>query len=176
MFNGYFPYPMYPPGYPARTEPYIPPSYPYQNTEFHPALPEENWERQGDQGGQPYVVNIKNAALRNNAFIRAIWTGRNLQVTLMRLMPGEDIGLEIHQHNDQFLRVESGQGYVQMGDRQHQLNFQRRVRENDAILIPAGKWHNVRNTGRTPLLLHSIYAPPEHPKGTVYRTKQEAEH
>ncbi len=175
MYYGYYPYPHQNYGYYAA--PYMQPVYPtYEETVEALPFHEDELERQGDQGNRPYVVNIKNAAERNQAFRRAIWTGRYMQLTLMRLMPGEDIGLEMHPHTDQFIRIEHGHGIVQMGDRRNHLNDERRIRENDAVLIPAGKWHNVRNTGRTPLLLYSIYAPPEHPKGTVHRTKQEAMH
>ncbi len=84
---------------------------------------------------------------------------------------GEDIGLESHPHTDQFLRVEQGQGLVLMGDRRDQLNFQQFVCDDFAVMVPAGKWHNIINTGHEPLKLYSIYAPPEHPFGTVHSTK-----
>ncbi|GGN51393.1 cupin domain-containing protein [Oceanobacillus indicireducens] len=173
MYHGYYPYPYYPQGYYPYPYPYEQPVYPDMNEDrdYYP-LPEEDMERQGDQGGQPYVFNIEHATERNRAFRRAIWTGTHLQLTLMRIMPGEDIGLEIHPDTDQFLRIEDGRGVVQMGPQQNQLTFERRVREDDAILVPAGTWHNIINTGRKPLLLYSIYAPPEHPKGTVHQTKE----
>lgn len=129
-----------------------------------------------DQGGKPFVVNIEKAAEENRNFRTALWTGRHLQVTLMSIPPGEDIGLEVHRNVDQFIRIEEGQGLVQIGDRRNALNFERRVSEDDAIMIPAGKWHNVINTGRRALKLYSIYAPPEHPFGTVHRTKADAGH
>lgn len=171
---GYHPQAYYPQAYYPYS--YQQPVYPYMEEPIHPPSPEERdaFERQGDHGGEPYVVDIEEAAERNRAFRRAIWTGRHLQVTLMRLMPGEDIGLEVHPNTDQFLRIEDGHGVVQMGDQRNQLYFERLVSEDDAIFIPAGKWHNLRNTGRRPLELYSIYAPPEHPRGTVHRTKQEA--
>jgi len=97
-----------------------------------------------------------------------------LQVTLMSIEPGGDIGLEVHPNVDQFIRIEQGHGLVQMGERKDRLDFERRVSEDDAIMIPAGTWHNVTNTGRVPLKLYSVYAPPEHPFGTVHRTKAEA--
>ncbi|GEL76719.1 cupin domain-containing protein [Tenuibacillus multivorans] len=124
-----------------------------------------------DHGGEPFVVNIEHAAERNNTFRTALWTGEHFQVTLMSIGVGEDIGLENHPNTDQFLRIEQGQGLVQMGDRQDQLYFQRHVSEDDAIMVPAGKWHNLINTGHRPLKLYSIYAPPEHPYGTVHGTK-----
>ncbi|MDV2583216.1 cupin domain-containing protein [Alkalibacillus haloalkaliphilus] len=127
-----------------------------------------------DQGPNPYVVNIERATMMNDNYRTALWTGEYLQLTLMSIEPGDDIGLEIHRDHDQFIRVEGGHGLVQMGDRRDRLDFQRQVSDNDAIFIPAGKWHNLINTGRRPLKLYSIYAPPEHPRGTVHRTKEEA--
>ena len=128
-----------------------------------------------DYGPDPYVVNIHDAALQNNNFRLALWTGTYLQLTLMSINVGEDIGLEMHPDVDQFLRIEQGQGIIMMGDKKDNLNFRRRVHDDYVILIPAGKWHNLINTGRVPIKLYSIYAPPEHPRGTVHRTKRDAE-
>ncbi|HHW31603.1 MAG TPA: cupin domain-containing protein [Clostridiaceae bacterium] len=128
-----------------------------------------------DYGPNPFVIDIKEATLQNETFRTALWTGKHLQLTLMSIGVGEDIGLEIHPELDQFLRVEQGQGLVMMGDSKNNLNFRQRVYSNCIIIIPAGKWHNVYNTGRIPLKLYSIYAPPAHPHGTVHKTKQDAE-
>ena len=128
-----------------------------------------------DYGPQPFVVNIEEATKKNNAFRTALWTGNYLQLTLMRINPGEDIGLEIHPYLDQFVRVEEGRGVVKMGDSKDRLDFQRNVYADFAFIIPAGTWHNLINTGNTPLKLYSIYAPPQHPFGTVHRTKADAE-
>lgn len=127
-----------------------------------------------DQGPTPFVVNINNVTKQNNTFRTALWTGAHLQVTLMSLNVGEDIGLEIHPNVDQFLRIEQGKGIVQMGKDKNNLDFVRRVADDSAIMIPAGTWHNVTNTGKVPLKLYSIYAPPQHPLGTVHITKAEA--
>ncbi|MGM8215966.1 cupin domain-containing protein [Bacillaceae bacterium W0354] len=127
-----------------------------------------------DYGGKPYVVNIEEAAEQNRYYRTALWTGEHLQVTVMSINPGEDIGLEVHPDTDQFLRIEEGQGLVQMGDSKDRLDFETRVYEDDAIMVPAGTWHNLTNTGNKPIKLYSIYAPPEHPFGTVHRTKAEA--
>ena len=127
-----------------------------------------------DYGQQPFVVNINKASKQNNTFRTALWTGSHLQVTLMSINVGEDIGLEIHPTTDQFLRIEEGQGIVQMGKAKSNLNFERTVHDDDAIMVPAGTWHNVINTGNRPLKLYSIYAPPEHPFGTVHQTKADA--
>lgn len=127
-----------------------------------------------DYGKQPFVIDIEDATEDNTAFRTALWTGDYLQLTLMSLNVGEDIGLEVHQDHDQFLRIEEGHGLVQMGDSQGNLTFERRVDDDDAIIVPAGTWHNITNTGHKPLKLYSIYAPPEHPFGTVHQTKAEA--
>jgi len=128
-----------------------------------------------DYGPNPFVVNIEKATRQNNKFRVALWTGEHLQLTLMSIKPGEDIGLEIHRNLDQFVRIEEGQGLVKMGDRKDKLDFQEKVYDDFAFIIPAGKWHNLINTGCGPLKLYSIYAPPEHPKGTVHETKAIAE-
>lgn len=127
-----------------------------------------------DFGRKPFVVNINEAAKQNNTYRTALWTGNHLQVTLMSINVGDDIGLEIHPNIDQFLRVEQGQGVVQMGKTKDNLNFVQKVYDDFAIMIPAGTWHNVTNTGNTPLKLYSIYAPPQHPFGTVHLTKAQA--
>ncbi|WP_423492451.1 cupin domain-containing protein [Lysinibacillus agricola] len=127
-----------------------------------------------DFGANPFVININEATKQNNTYRTAIWTGNHLQVTLMSLNPGEDIGLEMHPDVDQFLRIEQGQGITQMGKSKDNLNFRRNVYDDSAIMIPAGTWHNVTNTGNIPLKLYSIYAPPNHPFGTVHPTKADA--
>lgn len=128
-----------------------------------------------DNGPNPYVVNINAASKQNDNFRTALWTGKYLQVTLMSIPVGGEIGLEIHPVTDQFLRIEDGQGLVKMGDRKDRLYFQEKLNDDSAIMIPAGTWHNIINTGNKPLKLYSIYAPPHHPFGTVHKTKAEAE-
>jgi mannose-6-phosphate isomerase-like protein (cupin superfamily) len=128
-----------------------------------------------DYGPEPFVVNIEEITKQNNNYRTTLWTGSYLQLTLMSIKVGEDIGLEIHPNLDQFIRIEEGQGLVMMGDRKDRLNFQEKVYDDFAFIIPAGTWHNLINTGRTPLKLYSIYAPPQHPKGTVHETKAIAE-
>ncbi|NLB37093.1 MAG: cupin domain-containing protein [Clostridiales bacterium] len=123
----------------------------------------------------PYVVNVERATLQNNFYRRVVWTGDHLQLTLMSIKVGGDIGLEVHPELDQFLRIELGQGIVFMGERENNLEFQQRVSENFAIIIPAGTWHNIVNTGDVPLKLYSIYAPPQHRPGTIHATKEDAE-
>lgn len=127
-----------------------------------------------DFGAGPFVININEATKQNNTFRTALWTGSHLQITLMSIGVGEDIGLEMHPHLDQFLRIEQGTGIVQMGENKTNLSFKRNVYDDSAIVIPAGTWHNLTNTGNIPLKLYSIYAPPNHPFGTVHGTKAEA--
>ncbi|OIJ16843.1 cupin [Anaerobacillus alkalidiazotrophicus] len=124
-----------------------------------------------DYGSEPFVVNIEEVTKQNDTFRTALWTGKHLQVTLMSINVGEDIGLEVHPNLDQFIRIEEGQGLVQMGDSKDKLDFRKNASEDFAIMVPAGKWHNLTNTGNIPLKLYSIYAPPEHPFGTVHETK-----
>jgi len=123
-----------------------------------------------DYGPQPLVVDIEEITERNRAYRVALWTGEHLQLTLMSINPGESIGLERH-NVDQFIRIEDGQALIQMGDSENQLTFEERAGDNDAIIIPAGKWHNVINIGAEPLKLYSIYAPVQHPYGTIQQTK-----
>lgn len=150
----------------------------------HPFLDdidEDNLERSDDQmnlmdyGPEAFAAKIEDLTIENNNYRTALWTGKNLQVTLMSINVGEDIGLELHTTHDQFLRIEEGSGIVQMGDSRENLDFQRRVSDGFAVIVPAGKWHNLINTGDTPLKLYSIYAPPQHPHGTVHKTKAIAE-
>lgn len=128
-----------------------------------------------DYGPEPFAIDIEKATKQNNTFRTALWTGDHLQLTLMSIKVGEDIGLEIHPNLDQFIRIEEGQGIVKMGDRKDMLDFQEKVCDDFAFIIPAGKWHNLINTGNKPLKLYSIYAPPQHPHGTVHETKEIAE-
>lgn len=128
-----------------------------------------------DYGPQPYVVDIERATVQNDTYRTALWTGNHLQLTLMSIGVGDDIGLEVHPDVDQFLRIEEGQGLTKMGSTRDNLSYQANVTDGYAVFIPAGTWHNLINTGYTPLKLYSIYAPPNHPWGTVQKTKQDAE-
>jgi mannose-6-phosphate isomerase-like protein (cupin superfamily) len=152
-------------------------TYPYSYYN-NPETYEQNLYRKSlslkDYGPEPFVVNIEDATKQNNNYRLALWTGQHLQLTLMSIRPGEDIGLEMHPNVDQFLRIEDGQGLVRMGKRKDMLDFQRNVNKDYAIFVPAGTWHNLINTGNRPLKLYSIYAPPNHPHGTVQRTKADA--
>ncbi len=127
-----------------------------------------------DFGAEPTVIDIERYTLANDNFRTALWTGGNLQLTLMSIPAGGEVGLECHDGIDQFLRVESGCGRVEMGDSRERLDFVREAGEDFAIIVPAGKWHNITNTGDEPLKVYSIYAPAEHAHGTVHRTYEEA--
>lgn len=127
-----------------------------------------------DYGGQPTVLNIEDYTLGNENFRVAIWTGNGLQVTLMTVPVGCDVGLECHEHIDQFLRIEQGNARVEIGTTEQATEFVESAGADSAIFVPAGRWHNIINVGEVPLKLYSIYAPVEHPFGTVHKTQQEA--
>lgn len=117
-----------------------------------------------------YSIDIEKATLENENFRQVLFTGPHMQLVLMALKPGEDIGLETHPDIDQFIRVEAGTGRALIGDEEFDL------RDGSIVVIPAGSRHNVTNTSQTESLrLYTIYTPPEHPDGTVHRTKAEAE-
>ena len=130
---------------------------------------------QTDFGPNPFVVDINKATLNNDNYRTAVWTGRNIQLTTMNIPVCGDVGLEMHPHVDQFLRVEDGNGLVLMGDAEDNLTFRQPVYDNDAIFVPAGTWHNLVNVGNKPLKLYSVYGPPNHAWGTVHPTKEIAE-
>lgn len=130
---------------------------------------------QTDNGPNPYVVNIEFAAAENRNFRTAIWTGNEMQMTLMCIPPCGEIGLEIHEDTDQLLRIEQGTAIVKIGRCRNQLEFQKHVCKGDIVFVPAGSWHNVVNMGRNPLKISSVYAPPKHRRGTVHRTNADAE-
>ena len=129
-----------------------------------------------DHGCDPFVVNIPCAAQHNHNFRSALWTGHHLQMTLMCIPACGDIGVEMHPDTDQFIRVEGGEALVRMGSCRENLDICHHLGAGDGVFVPCGTWHNVLSTGNCPLMLSSIYAPPQHPKGTVHRTKADAEH
>lgn len=128
-----------------------------------------------DYGPNPLVVNIDQAADNNRNFRTALWTGEYLQVTLMSIPVGGDIGVEMHADTDQFIRIEQGVAMVRFGSAECNVKDVQRVNCHNAVIVPAGTWHNIVNCGNVPLKLYSIYAPPHHPFGTVHRTKKDAE-
>jgi mannose-6-phosphate isomerase-like protein (cupin superfamily) len=116
-----------------------------------------------------YVDNIEEATLGNENFRRVLYTGKNIQLVLMTLPVGCDIGEEVHEDRDQFFRIEQGQGEV------HIDGVPNKVEDDFAVIVPAGARHNVVNTGDQPLKLYTIYGPPEHKDGVVHRDKEQAE-
>lgn len=116
-----------------------------------------------------YVDDIMRETLDNENFRRVLFTGENMQLVVMTIQPGEDIGMEVHEEHDQFIRVEQGEGKVILNGEETS------VQDDYAIVIPAGAEHNVVNASESvPLKLYTLYAPPEHPKGTVHKTREEA--
>lgn len=126
-------------------------------------------------GGAPYAVNIEDVTKDNENFRNILWTGTDLQVSLMSLQPGEDIGAEIHPDNDQFFRIEKGEGIFEAGPTQESMTLQAKVESDWAAMVPKGTWHNIRNTGKKVMKLYTIYGPAHHEFGTVHATKAEAE-
>jgi mannose-6-phosphate isomerase-like protein (cupin superfamily) len=122
-----------------------------------------------------WVDDIEKATLENDTFRTVLFTGAHLQMTVMCIQPGEEIGVEKHDDLDQFIRVEQGSGQVLMGPAKDDLSEVRDIEDDWAAIIPGGTWHNVVNNGSEPLRLYSIYTPPEHPEGTVHQTKAEAD-
>jgi len=116
-----------------------------------------------------YVVNIEEETKKNEYFRRVLYTAGNSQLVVMTLKPGEEIGMEKHDNLDQFIRLEEGEAKVVLDGKETAI-------EDDwAVVIPAGTWHNVVNTGKGPLQLYTIYSPPQHPHGTIHKTKTKAE-
>lgn len=122
-----------------------------------------------------WIDDIEKVTKENSTFRTVVFTGEHTQLTVMRLGPGEDIGLESHPKLDQFLRIEEGQARVELGKTKESVDETHDVEDDWAIIVPAGIWHNVVNTGSGDVKLYSLYSPPEHPDGTVHRTKAEAE-
>lgn len=118
-----------------------------------------------------YVGPIEELTLENTYFRQVLHTGKHAQLVLMCLGPGDEIGNEVHEGVDQFFRIEQGEAMFVFNQEQ-----ERRVGDGDAVVVPAGTYHNVINTSKTASLkLYTLYSPPNHPAGTVHRTKAEAE-
>jgi mannose-6-phosphate isomerase-like protein (cupin superfamily) len=122
-----------------------------------------------------WVGDIERATLENTNFRTVLFTGENLQMTVMRLAPGEEVGMEMHDHLDQFIRIEEGRARVTFGPTAEQVTETHDVEDDWAVIIPGGTWHNVVNTGEGDLRLYSLYTPPEHPDGTTHVTKAESD-
>ncbi len=116
-----------------------------------------------------YIGNIEEITQENTFFRKVIYTGQHAQLVVMSLQPNEDIGMEVHEVVDQFLRIEEGEGKVIINGEEHL------VKDGDAIIVPAGTKHNVINTSSTKQLkLYTIYSPPHHKDDTIHKTKEEA--
>ena len=116
-----------------------------------------------------FVANIEDKTVNNSDFRRVLYTGSQMQLVLMALKPGEEIGEEVHAEHDQFFRIERGNGEVWID------GARTSIESETAIIVPAGALHNVKNTGAGPLTLYTIYAPPEHRDGTIHATKKDAD-
>ncbi len=128
-----------------------------------------------DIGPKPQSFDLETETLANTAYRTVAWTGKHLQLTLMSIPTGEDIGLEVHPDTDQFLRLDGGRGRVQMGPSKDQLDFEQEVEDGWAVFVPAGTWHNVTNIGDEPMQLYAVYAPVHHAAGKVHATAKDAE-
>ena len=116
-----------------------------------------------------FCEDLEELTIANNDFRRVVYTGEHLQLVLMSLAPGEEIGEEVHEDRDQFFRFEEGEGVVVIDGKENP------VEDNFAVIVPAGARHNVKNTGEEPLQFYSLYGPPEHKDKTVHKTKDQAE-
>ena len=125
--------------------------------------------RESEESVKGFIGNIEHRTVANRDYRRVLYTGPHLQLVLMSLLPGEEIGEEVHADGDQFFRVEEGEGAVWID------GTETRLESEMAVLVPAGARHNVRNTGEKPLKLYTLYAPPEHADGTVQANKAEAD-
>lgn len=115
-----------------------------------------------------FIDNIEEKTEQNSFFRQVLYTGKYTQLVVMSLLPGEEIGIEVHPVVDQFFRIEEGQAKVIIDGEEHEVS------DGFAIIVPAGSQHNVINTGSNPLKLYTLYSPPNHPEGTVHRTRAEA--
>ena len=116
-----------------------------------------------------YSVALESETLKNSDFRRVLYTGKHSQLVLMSLAPGEEIGMEVHSHLDQFFRLEKGEGIVIIDGNEH------KVKDGSGVIVPAGAQHNVVNTSnKAALKLYTIYSPPEHVDKTVRKTKADA--
>lgn len=134
-----------------------------------------NQENYVNRGDQPCLINIHHAACSNPNYRKEIWTGDHLQITVMSIPAGGEIGLEVHDDLDQMLRIEYGVATVYMGATKQAVRFVGNANSDYAIVVPAGTWHNVLNIQNVPLKLYSVYAPPKHPVGTLQPTKFDAD-
>ena len=122
-----------------------------------------------------WVGNIEQVTKDNDNFRAVIHTGLHSQLTVMSIPPGGEVGWEAHEQLDQFLRLEQGTARADFGQSRAAVDESYQIEDDWAVIVPAGVWHNVVNTGEGDLKLYSVYSPPEHADGTVHRTKAEAD-
>lgn len=128
-----------------------------------------------DIGPKPFAFDLETETVENPHYRTVAWSGAYLQVTLMSIPVGESVGLELHGETDQFVRLDAGTGRVEMGPSEDEVTFSQDVSDGWCVLIPAGVWHNITNTGDEPMQLYSIYAPVHHAAGIVQPTAADAE-
>ena len=124
---------------------------------------------------KPALIDVRKETQSNPYFRKVLWTGEYLQVTVMSIPVGGEIGLEMHDDLDQFIKVESGCAHVYIGDTKQTVKFMGKINADYAILIPAGVWHNVMNACSCSLKVYSVYAPPKHPCGRIHKTKMDSD-
>ncbi len=112
-----------------------------------------------------YIANIEKLTLENENYRKVLYTGKNIQLVLMTIQPGDEIGSEVHETHDQFLRIESGKGAAFID------GVKTEIADDDVVIVPAGAEHNIVNTGNAPLKLYTVYGPPEHRYNVLQATK-----
>lgn len=128
-----------------------------------------------DIGPKPQSFNLEEATLANPHYRSVAWSGKYLQLTLMSIPAGGDIGLEVHPETDQFIRLDGGRGKVELGPAEDELTTSYEVSDGDAVFVPAATWHNITTVGDEPMQLYTVYAPQHHAPGRVHETKADAE-
>ena len=127
-----------------------------------------------DVGPAPHAFDLESETINNPNYRSVRWSGSYLQLTLMSIPPGSDIGLEMHADTDQFLRLDGGRGRIQMGPQKDELTFDQEVSDGWCVLVPAGTWHNISNIGQAPMQLYTIYSPAHHNPWTTHSTADAA--
>lgn len=127
-----------------------------------------------DIGPRPQSFDLEQATRDNEHYRSVAWSGRYLQLTLMSIPPGGDIGLEVHPETDQFIRLDAGRGRVEMGTAKDRLTMKKEVSDGWCVLVPAGTWHNITNIGAEPMQVYAVYAPAHHKPGKIHATASDA--
>lgn len=126
-----------------------------------------------DIGPKPQSFDLEAETVANTNYRTVVWSGKYLQVTIMSIPVGEDIGLEAHPETDQFIRLDGGRGRARMGPSEDELTFDQEVSDGWCVLVPAGSWHNITNIGDEPMQVYTIYAPQHHAPGKIHVTKDD---